>query len=109
MAYFEDNYNFNPWVEIDLSLYDKAYSIFWYRANADALNDKFLGNGWELVDETYDSNIEKDVLLSDRRRKEDFKVIVFFNHEKYESNILSFENTSNFDEIIIDLSSFITI
>ena len=117
-AYFGD-YKFNGWKEVDLSAWDNAYSIYWYKTdNTNKIGDIFMPSEWSQInlitneqDKTPDySTYDKiNVLLDSQKRKEEYKVLVFFNHKKYESNNLIFENTTNFDELTSSKLDYITL
>ncbi len=95
-AYFQPNYSFNAWVEIDTSAYDNGYAIYWYRYNPNASGDNFMSRGWERVTPLPTDTRDGIVISCDavNMEKEEFKVLILYNHEKYESNTLTFTNQS---------------
>ena len=94
-AYFTNGYEFEPWSEVDTSISDNGYAIYWYRYNPNATGDNFASRGWERLETPEDSRggitITCDAV---NMEKEEFKVIIIYNHEKYESNVLTFTNQS---------------
>lgn len=95
--YFSGSYTFTPWTEQDLSGYDNGYCVYWYRYRSGAEGDNYTSRGWERVPGTGNNSIEGITVTLDgvNMAKEEFKAIVFFNHEPYESqNTLVFENQS---------------
>ena len=95
-AYFSNTYHFNAWVEQPVAEYENGYCVYWYRYNPTAVGDNFVTSGWERITQAGYDNIDGiDVELDAVHMvKEEFKVLVFFNHERYESNVVSFENLS---------------
>lgn len=95
MAYF-GTYNFVPWEEQDTADYDNGYCIYWYRSNADAQGDSFVSKGWARITDALNNSIDGIEVDLDavNTSKEEFKALVIYNHERYESNILTFENQS---------------
>jgi hypothetical protein len=51
-AYWNDDYEFDQWMEEDFSQYDNAYCVYWYRANKFAAGDLYAPKGWERIPET---------------------------------------------------------
>lgn len=104
----EKQYSFEEWEEKDLSIYANAYCVYWYKADNNGVGDSFVSGKWtRLPNNTSYSSM--DISLNSQARKEEFKAVVFFNHVKYESNVLVFENTSPIDEGIAQLSNSISI
>lgn len=95
-AYFSNTYDFNAWIEQPVVEYENGYCVYWYRYNPTAAGDNFVTSGWERITQAGYDNIDGiDVELDAAHMvKEEFKVLVFFNHERYESNVVSFENLS---------------
>ena len=93
--YFVAGHTINAWQETDTSAYDSGYAVYWYRYNPNANGDNFAERGWERI-VSANNNIEGITITCDavNMEKEEFKVIVIYNHEKYESNVLTFTNQS---------------
>lgn len=93
--YFVTGHTISAWQEVDTSDYDSGYAVYWYRYNPNANGDNFAERGWERI-VSANNNIEGIVITCDaiNMEKEEFKVIIIYNHEKYESNILTFTNQS---------------
>jgi hypothetical protein len=93
-AYFQPNYSFNAWVEVDTSTYDNGYAIYWYRYNPNASGDNFMPRGWERITSLPEDTRDGIIISCDavNMEKEEFKVLIIYNHEKYESNTLTFTN-----------------
>lgn len=109
-AYWNDGYEFDQWMEEDFSQYDNAYCVYWYRANKFAAGDLYASKGWERIPETgYASYETIDVELRPEQQQEQYKVILFFNHTKHESNVLTFENLTDLDDERASLSDYIEI
>ena len=119
LSYWNDNYTFVQWIAQDLTKYENAYSVYWYRSNK-LTTDSIAGKGWELIGKGYnENNVESSIdytnyeqikiLLDPTKEKEEFKVLLFFNHRQHESNTIIFENTTDFNKQIADASNYITI
>ena len=95
MAYF-GTYNFEPWEEQDTADYDNGYCIYWYRSSADAQGDSFVSKGWTRITDALNNSIDGIEVDLDavNTSKEEFKALVIYNHERYESNVLTFDNQS---------------
>ena len=93
--YFVTDHKINAWQEEDTSAYDGGYAVYWYRYNPNANGDNFAERGWERIADA-NNNIEGITITCDavNMEKEEFKVIIIYNHEKYESNVLTFTNQS---------------
>jgi hypothetical protein len=93
-AYFQPNYPFNAWTETDTSTYDNGYAIYWYRYNPNASGDNFMPRGLERVTPLPGDTCDGITIFCDaaNMEKEEFKVLIIYNHEKYESNTLTFTN-----------------
>lgn len=94
--YFKDGYSFTSWSAIELSQYDNGYCIYWYRYNPNALGDNFMPRGWQRITPLPADTRDGITISCDavNMEKEEFKVLVIYNHEKYESNVLTFTNQS---------------
>lgn len=93
--YFITGHKISAWQEVDTSAYDGGYAVYWYRYNPNASGDNFAERGWERITSA-NNNIEGITITCDavNMEKEEFKVIIIYNHEKYESNVLTFTNQS---------------
>lgn len=93
--YFVTGHKINAWQEVDTSAYNGGYAVYWYRYNPNANGDNFAERGWERI-ASANNNIEGITITCDavNMEKEEFKVIIIYNHEKYESNVLTFTNQS---------------
>lgn len=114
-----ENYPFLQWTAQDLTDYENAYSVYWYRSNGLAI-DSIAGKGWQLIENSYDENDTEQsidytnyeqikILLEPTKEKEEFKVLLFFNHRQHESNTIVFENTTDFNKQIANANNYITI
>jgi hypothetical protein len=94
--YFKEGYSFTSWSAIELSEYDNGYCIYWYRYNPNALGDNFMPRGWQRITPLPTDTRDGITISCDavNMEKEEFKVLVIYNHEKYESNVLTFTNQS---------------
>ena len=97
MAYF-GTYSFTPWTEKDVSAYDGGYSVYWYQYDPDSNGDNFMSRGWKRIATATKDNGQhlqlKVTLDATTMAEEEFKAIIIYNHEKYESNTLTFKNMS---------------
>jgi hypothetical protein len=90
------------------------YAIYWYHKDETAKADDLMPAGWRLMDvapSEYlpEADPEKSaylqkstdkvvtVELDPNKKSETFKVILFYNHERFESNELVFTNTSELE------------
>lgn len=97
--------------------YKNRYCIYWYRVNLEA-TDRWLGDGWErIAGDTYPnvaengetylrynrpmSTVDVDAELDEMK----FKAILFYNHDMFESNILTLDNLDIPSEPSADISS----
>lgn len=99
--------------------YANRYCIYWYKANLEAI-DKWLGDGWERIAGAKYPEADGDIYLIYNRPTADvaldveadnmrFKAILFYNHQMFESNILTLENLSVPSEAPADISSALRI
>lgn len=108
--------------------YDNRYCIYWYRYDAEKLTIDSLLNkaNWErlseydnyglpildsgIIPETgyYDkkpsANNPRGIIKPEMRLKteEHFQAVIFYNHTSYISNILTFTNSVNIEELLAD-------
>jgi hypothetical protein len=74
---------------------DNGYCVYWYRYDPASTGDNFMPRGWKRIENADNNNSGITVDLDAVTMvKEEFQVAVFYNHEKYISNILTFENQS---------------
>lgn len=90
---------------------ENRYAIYWYRKSEDAPADEIMPAGWSLIsteglpsedheNKGYLAKVPENdegiinVELDGTKKSETFKVILFYNHERIESNELIFTNTS---------------
>lgn len=110
---FEDEYT------AFASEFANRYCIYWYRANVDA-TDKWLGDGWERIAGAKYPEADDDIYLIYNRPTADveldaeadsmrFKAVLFYNHQMFESNILTLENLSIPSEAPADIASALRI
>lgn len=124
-AFFIAGYRFEPYGRTDFSEYDNKYCIYWYRYEPGYvdLEERFLETGWHRLpnlnvglpsaklseDSIY--NAKKplspegilDVELDTQYPEEKYIAVLFFNHNMYKSNILTFTNANPpVDEKIAD-------
>lgn len=124
-AFFVAGYRFEPYGRTDFSEYDNKYCIYWYRYEPGYvdLEERFLETGWHRLpnlnvglpsaklseDSIY--NAKKplspegilDVELDTQYPEEKYIAVLFFNHNMYKSNILTFINANPpVDEKIAD-------
>lgn len=124
-AFFMPDYHFEPYGRTDFSDYDNKYCIYWYRYEPGYvdLRERFLETGWHRLpilniglpsarlseDSIY--NAKKplspegilDVELDTQYTEEKYMAVLFFNHNMYKSNILTFTNANPpVDEKIAD-------
>ena len=96
VKYFDENYTFIKWEE-QIASTENAYSVYLYQYDATAPGDIISGPGWYEPAIDINEFIEKGVKITldaTQKTSESFQVIVFFNHEKFTSNILTFTNAS---------------
>lgn len=96
-SYFPvSSYTISEWSPSVSAENENKYCVYWYRYNPDATGDDFVGRGWERIeDEGCDNTTGINALLNaTTQTKEAFKAIIFFNHERYESNVLTFDNVT---------------
>lgn len=125
-AFFIPGYNFEPYGRTDFSEYDNKYCIYWYRYEPGYANleERFLETGWHRLSKklnvglpsaklSEDSiyNAKKplspegilEVELDTQYVEEKYMAVLFFNHNMYKSNILTFTNANPpVDEKIAD-------
>lgn len=113
--YFSSNYNYiatnYDTLMGDTSDFNNRYCIYWYQYVPGA-NDSIAGQGWNLISTNIglpsedelakgfykarpaitDTNYLQQVSLDSANTQEKFKVILFYNHEQFESNELVFTN-----------------
>lgn len=111
---YQSKTNFKTYQRKDFSAYANKYCIYWFRAD-EAATDSICGEGWsrirvdpssedpqlfakgEAVDGWYRNVARTDVMptfsMRHDRPQEKLKVILFYNHEKFESNELVFTNS----------------
>lgn len=124
-AFFMPGYHFEPYGRTDFSDYDNKYCIYWYRYEPGYvdLRERFLETGWHRLptlniglpstrlseDSIY--NAKKplspegilDIELDTQYTEEKYMAVLFFNHNMYKSNILTFTNANPpVDEKIAD-------
>lgn len=125
-AFFMPGYNFESYGRTDFSDYDNKYCIYWYRYEPGYvdLEERFLETGWHRLSKklnvglpskklSEDSiyNAKKplssegilEVELDTQYVEEKYMAVLFFNHNMYKSNILTFTNANPpVDEKIAD-------
>ena len=121
LAYFKDGYKFIDIKEFlkdedDLTQYDNKYCLYWYHYNPDKINEDkyaFMDLGWERIggrnqglpaeDENNEGYYVKDdesvidslsVGLDLFKPEEKYALVLFYNHEQINSNILTFTNNT---------------
>lgn len=112
-------YEFTEYVQKDLTQYDNRYSVYWYKYKKDYYdkNERFCSKGWEMIKGTDGKPIttglpteeDKDnqgylvpkfltgegmygYTLDSKLKEEKFKIVLIYNHVKYESKELVFTN-----------------
>ena len=106
--------NLQQYVSPDFTMYDNRYCIYWYRyiEGFSSQDDPFGEDSWQRIPEAmniglpvnkdgdrYDTKVSSehengllDLVLDSKTKEEKIKAILFFNHEKYESNEIVFTN-----------------
>ena len=95
-AFFVPTYVVIPWEE-QIIADDNAYSISLWQYDATAPGNLMSGPGWNQLDIDIASFIEHGVSVTldpTSKTSETFQVIIFFNHEKFVSNTITFTNAS---------------
>jgi hypothetical protein len=95
-AYFSNSYPYSVWEPTTLSNKDNKYCIYWYRYDPSSPGDDYASQGWRRL--SWATNKKDGITIecdAANMAKEEFKVIIIYNHEKYESNVLTFENQSD--------------
>jgi hypothetical protein len=114
-------------------IYEKRYSIYWYRAKNGFLDEtnSLMGSGWEPIPELdnfgipgagktiegivyYDKVLSMDsskreLLLDYMQPEEKIVALVYYNHEKFISNTLTFARESVTGSIVPDATINLTI
>ena len=116
-AYFREGYDYKPYVtEIDETLYEKRYCIYWYKyiPGYEDETERFMDSGWKRLTE-YDNHglpsavlnidgidyyekrpdVDEDSIiqvLDTNLSEEKYCVIIFYNHKMYKSEPLIFTN-----------------
>ena len=124
-AFFKPGYEFEPYGRTDFSEYDNKYCIYWYRYEPGYvdINERFLESGWHRLkdvnvglprarlsdDSIYNAKkplSPEGILtleLDTQYIEEKYIAILFFNHNMYKSNVLTFTNANPpVDEKIAD-------
>ena len=124
-AFFRPGYEFEPYGRTDFSEYDNKYCIYWYRYEPGYvdINERFLESGWHRLkdvnvglprarlsdDSIYNAKkplSPEGILtleLDTQYVEEKYIAILFFNHNMYKSNVLTFTNANPpVDEKIAD-------
>lgn len=112
MLYFNSDYELIQWSEDILDDYNDGYCLYWYRYNSESSGDVFMPQGWERIVEAGNSSINgiSVTLDAETMEEEKFQVVLFRNHERYDSDVLIFENRSPIiDEATAILSDMILI
>ena len=114
-GYYALQYEFTPYVKTDFSDYENKYCIYWYRYNPESQEapDRFMEKGWDRLTEKNlgvpNKSVEVNGLLFNDKKpaategiltkelnlalaEEKFAAIVFYNHEMFKSNVLTFTN-----------------
>ena len=102
-----------PLQEMNTVMYDNQYCLYWYRKN-DEEEDVYAGKGWERIQNLRNQGLPEQeqgkenylpkskatikIPLSSQVQKEEIKAILIFNHKKYHSNILTYNNQVDIKE-----------
>ena len=107
-----DNYAFNIYVGEDFSNLANKYSIYWYRYDPNNLLDNTFVSGDSFVSANWkrDTNIINEKYYTftanaDKNTEEHVMAVVFYNHEYYKSNVITFTNG---DKILDDRTENLT-
>ena len=118
-AYFREGYEYTPYVtEVDESLYENRYCIYWYRYVPGYVDEteRFMESGWKRLTE-YNNHglpsatttvegieyyekrpdINEDCItqiMDTQIHEEKYCVIIFYNHTMYKSDPLVFTNAN---------------
>lgn len=94
--------------------FENRYSLYWFKADSQSEIMDYAGLGWKRIEldnkglpaanndgEMLPANSDEIVSidLNADISTEKIKAILFYNHDKFESNILEFTNYKSFDEI----------
>jgi hypothetical protein len=101
--YFEASYSFISWLnDFNETPYANQYAFYWYKYDGETPASAFMPFGWQMlnVNRTEDGTLEsvitnlQEILISldSTKQTQKYKALVFFNHQKYESNELEFTN-----------------
>lgn len=125
-AFFMPGYNFESYGRTDFSDYDNKYCIYWYRYEPGYvdLEERFLETGWHRLSKKLNVGLPSEKLNGDsiynakkplssegileveldtQYVEEKYMAVLFFNHNMYKSNILTFTNANPpVDEKIAD-------
>lgn len=125
-AFFMPGYNFESYGRTDFSEYDNKYCIYWYRYEPGYvdLGERFLEAGWHRLPKKLNTGLPSarlsedsiynakkplspegilEIELDTQYVEEKYMAVLFFNHNMYKSNILTFTNANPpVDEKIAD-------
>ena len=107
-----DNYAFNIYAGEDFSDLANKYSIYWYRYDPNGLLDNTFVSGDSFVSANWkrDTNIINEKYYTftanaNKNTEEHVMAVVFYNHEYYKSNVITFTNG---DKILDDRTENLT-
>jgi hypothetical protein len=113
--------------------YEKRYNIYWYRSKNGYLDEtnNLMGSGWESIPELDNFGIpeigettagvvycdkvlsiganKKEILLDYMRPEEKIIALLYYNHERFLSNVLTFTRESVTGSIVPDATISLTI
>lgn len=107
-----DNYAFNIYAGEDFSNLANKYSIYWYRYDPNNLlddkyisGDSFVSANWKRYTGVINEIYYNFTANADKALEEHVMAVVFYNHEYYKSNVITFINS---DKVLDDRTENLT-